>query len=85
MGDKDNEHAEACTQWRRHRRRYGPVRLVLPWIAIVVGAIMAVTRIDGLDKRGEDNTAVLFLAGLGLVVLGVIAFFVYRWMAKRGI
>jgi hypothetical protein len=60
---------------RRYRWRYGPLRLVTPWLCIGIGGVMMV---------GNLGTST-FTPGLGLVVLGIIAFFVYRWMAKRGI
>ncbi|MDN4650007.1 hypothetical protein [Curtobacterium sp. PsM8] len=51
------------------------MRLVMPWAAVVVGALLAVMH----------RTPVLLWAGIGLIALGVAFFFVYRFMAKRGI
>jgi hypothetical protein len=62
--------------------RYGPLRLIAPWVAIGVGLLMVVKGFLDLGRTGEP----LFLyLGSSLVGLGIIAFFVYRWMAKRGI
>jgi Ca2+/Na+ antiporter len=69
-----NNH-DADSRRSRYRWRYGPLRLALPWIAIVVGAILVVTHRD----------PVVLALGIGLIVVGIIAFFVYRFMAKRGI
>jgi hypothetical protein len=52
---------------------------------VLVGLIAVVTHANGLNKSGSENTGLLFYIGLGLIALGVIMFFVYRWMAKRGI
>jgi hypothetical protein len=60
---------------RRYRWRYGPLRLVTPWLCVATGVVITV---------GNLGTPI-FNLGLGLVVLGIIAFFVYRWMAKKGI
>lgn len=59
----------------RYQWRYGPVRLVMPWAAVVVGVLLAVMH----------RTPMLLWAGIGLIALGVAFFFVYRFMAKRGI
>lgn len=71
-----------------HRRYpYGPLhmRLVTPILAIVAGIFFALRNIGGLNKTGEGNTMLFFMLGLTLVVLGIIAIPVARWMAKRGI
>jgi hypothetical protein len=81
-GDDDTR-AEAPA--RKYKWRYGPVRLVGPWVAVLVGLIAVITHANGLNKSGSENTGLLFYIGLGLIALGVIMFFVYRWMAKRGI
>ena len=70
---------------RRYKWRYGPLRLIGPWVAIGVGLILVITRAGGLSKVGGQNTTLLFIAGVVLIVLGIVTFFVYRWMAKRGI
>lgn len=59
----------------RYQWRYGPVRLVLPWAAVVVGILLAIMH----------RTPALLWAGIGLIILGVVFFFIYRFMAKRGI
>ncbi|MCJ1714463.1 hypothetical protein ACLBWP_16560 [Microbacterium sp. M1A1_1b] len=59
----------------RYQWRYGPLRLVMPWVAIVVGALLAIMNSD----------PVLRIGGIGLIVFGIILFFVYRFMAKRGV
>jgi hypothetical protein len=60
---------------RKYKWRYGPLRLVMPWLCIGVGAVMAF----------RDASPLMFGLGLGLVALGVLAFFFYRWMSRRGI
>jgi hypothetical protein len=37
-----------------------------------------------VTSRHHDGTA-NFWIGIGLVVLGIAAFFLYRWMSKKGI
>lgn len=59
----------------RYQWRYGPVRLILPLAAVVVGILLAIMH----------RTPELLWVGIGLIVLGVIFFFIYRFMAKRGI
>jgi LPXTG-motif cell wall-anchored protein len=88
MNGPDDEQGQPGTPRRRFKYYpYGPLRLrlVMPCVAVAAGVIVAVTRISGLNKTGDDSTSLLFFAGLALVVLGVIAFFVALWMAKRGI
>lgn len=60
---------------RRYAWRYGPLRLVMPWACVGFGVVMVVAR----------TTLTHLWLGCGLVVLGVVAFFVFRWMAKRGL
>ena len=67
---------------RRYKWRYGPLRLVAPWVAALVGGVLVVRGIIDLQERGEP----LFIyIGSGLVVLAAVFFFLYRWMAKRGV
>ncbi len=66
---------------RRYKWKYGPLRLAMPWIAVAAGLFLG---IRGL-VTGADGNPLLTVVGFGLVALGVIAFFVYRAMAKRGI
>ena len=47
----------------------------MPWLCIGVGSVMMV----------KNDSLLLFNVGLGLIVLGIIGFFIARWMAKRGI
>ncbi|GMA28892.1 hypothetical protein GCM10025874_21450 [Arenivirga flava] len=62
--------------------KYGPLRLAMPWIAIVVGIVLGLRGLIEYQATGDP----LFIAvGFGLAALGVIMFFVYRWMAKRGL
>jgi hypothetical protein len=56
----------------------------MPWLAIAVGIGMAVKGLINMNMDRRGDAGFLFM-GLGLIVLGMIAFFVYRWMAKRGI
>lgn len=76
MAPTDSEpEDEGAQRPSRYGWRYGPLRLVMPWVAIVVGVVLAATNRDPL----------LPIVGIGLIVLGIIAFFVYRFMAKRGV
>ncbi|GAB2464454.1 hypothetical protein HD599_000022 [Conyzicola lurida] len=68
----------------RYKWRYGPLRLAMPWLAVAVGIGMAVKGGLALAPSGSGDPAFLYM-GLGLVVLGIVAFFVYRWMARRGL
>lgn len=69
---------------RRFRRlpHGGPLRLLMPWICVIVGVAMAVKGAIDLQVRGDGLFVVL---GAGLVIVGVVAFFVYRWLEKRGL
>lgn len=71
----DDQESREGQQPSRYKWRYGPVRLVLPWAAVVVGLLLAIMH----------RTPVLTWCGLGLVALGVIFFFIYRFMARRGL
>lgn len=62
--------------------KYGPLRLAMPWIAVIVGLIVGVR---GLIDDNSTGSPLFIAVGFGLAVLGVIFFFVYRWMAKRGV
>lgn len=78
----DEKPEDAHRPPRRYRWRYGPLRLVLPWVTIGVGILMAVR---GLTGSGPSQAPLDGPLGIGLIVLGIAAFFLYRWMAKRGI
>lgn len=69
---------------RRFRRlpHGGPLRLLMPWVCIVVGVGMLVKGAIDAQVRGD---ALYSLLGAGLVVLGVVVFFVNRWQEKRGL
>ena len=69
---------------RRFRRlpHGGPLRLLMPWVCMVVGTGMAAKGVIDAQVRGE---ALYVFLGAGLVVLGVAAFFVNRWQEKRGL
>lgn len=62
---------------RRFRRlpKGGPLRLVMPCVGIAAGAAMAVKGAVELQAHGDSLSLWL---GLGLVVAGVVAFFVNR-------
>lgn len=68
---------------RRYKWRYGPLRLLLPWISIAVGGFWLVRAV--LDPKATEDSPVFLILGISLIVLGIVAFLVYRWMAKRGI
>jgi hypothetical protein len=57
---------------------YGP-RRVLPWAGIFVGAFLTYRGATG------EMGSIFLITGPALMALGVIMFFVYRWMAKRGL
>lgn len=68
----------------KYKWRYGPLRIVMPWLYIAAGIVMAIK--GAFDLGTSDSAGPLFLIlGASLSVLGIVAFFVYRWMAKRGI
>lgn len=62
---------------RKYKWRYGPLRLAMPWIALVVGA--------GMIIQGINGNPLFVTLGIIAIAFGVIAFFVYRWMARKGI
>ncbi|MBT2486076.1 MULTISPECIES: hypothetical protein [unclassified Microbacterium] len=70
------------TPTRRYRWRYGPLRLIAPWIAAAVGVFLLVRGIVDLQTRGEP---LFIFVGAGLTALAIVFFFVYKWMAKRGV
>ncbi|UKF25448.1 MULTISPECIES: hypothetical protein [Clavibacter] len=53
---------------------------LIPAVGAVLGGAVATFR----GATGELGSIFLII-GPALMVLGVIAFFVYRWMAKRGL
>jgi hypothetical protein len=68
-----------------HRRlRFNPLRMVMPWVAVAFGLLMVLVWIVG-TAGGRSVSAVYPLVGSGLVVLGVVAFILARWMARRGL
>lgn len=71
------------SQPRAYKWRYGPLRLVMPWLCVGVGILMTIR--GALAVSSGDGDPLFLLLGTSLIVLGIIAFFVYRWMAKRGI
>ncbi len=77
-GEKRDQDGET----RRYKWRYGPLRLLLPWISIGLGVALLVK--GGIDLRDSGESLFLYLGG-GLIVLGIAFIFIYRWMAKRGI
>jgi hypothetical protein len=83
--DRDLTTAANSSEPRGYKWRYGPLRLTAPWIAIAAGLIAIVKSVGGLGGVQKDATTVFLFGGIGLIVLGIASFFVYRWMAKRGI
>ena len=63
----------------------GPVRRIGPWVAAALGIVLIVRGAEGFSASGAANTSVLLYLGIGLVALGVVTFFLARWMARRGI
>lgn len=75
--------AESGQVPRRFRRlTFNPLRDALPIVAVIVGAVMAIRAAWGLSSGGDPT---LVYVGAGLVVVGVVVFFVNRWQAKRGL
>ncbi len=72
---------------RPYKWRYGPARLAMPWISVAVGIFFffLVRNSGGIGRGGSHDTTFGFVFGLALIALGIIFFFVYRWMAKRGL
>lgn len=68
---------------RRFRRlpHGGPLRVLAPWVCMVVGAMMVIKGVIDVQARGDALYAFL---GAGLVVVGAVTFFVNRWQEKRG-
>lgn len=64
---------------RKYKWRYGPIRLVAPWVAVAVGIFFAIQGATG------GMASIFLITGPILCILGVAAFFLFRWMAKRGI
>jgi ABC-type sulfate transport system permease component len=54
-------------------------RTMLPWAAVLGGAVATFRGATG------DLGSIFLIAGPALMALGVVAFFVYRWMEKRGL
>jgi hypothetical protein len=68
---------------RRFRRlKLNPLRDVLPIVAVILGAFMAIRAAFGLSNGGDPA---LIYVGAGLVLVAVIVFFVNRWQARRGL
>ena len=84
MTDSEQNHHPADEPgWGHRRYPYGPLhlRLVMPIVGIVVGILFAVR---GIGRAG-DGDALFLVLGVVLVVLGIVAIPLARWMAKRGI
>jgi hypothetical protein len=77
----NEERANRVAKPRAYKWRYGPLRLVMPWLAIGGGVVMTIRGALGLTENADLFFLIL---GVSLIVLGIAAFFVYRWMAKRG-
>ena len=67
---------------RFQRLKFNPLRYVLPIVAVIVGAFMAVRAVVGIHDGGKP---LLIYVGSGLVMIGVAMFFINRWQAKRGL
>ena len=70
---------DSSTPRRFRTLRFNPLRALLPWFAVAAGLYLTIRGATG----GMD--AIFVVLGPALVVLGIAAFFLYRWMAKRGI
>jgi hypothetical protein len=77
------EGAEGRQVPRRFRRlAFNPLQDVLPVVAVIVGAFMAIRAASGLSNGGDPT---LVYIGAGLVVVAVVVFVVNRWQAERGL
>jgi hypothetical protein len=77
---------ESKTEPKRFKRYpYGALRFRLISAAGValIGFILVVTHVPGAEAL--PGGLFQFLLGLGLISLASVAFFLSRWMAKRGI
>ncbi len=74
------DHEDEDSTPRRFRTlRFNPLRDLMPWIAVVMGIVFAI-------RAAAGSVAPMFLViGPALVVIGIAAFFLFRWMGKRGI
>lgn len=81
--NEDLNESHGGEQRRRYKWRYGPLRLVIPWLCMAVGILLIVVAIIGWADHHDE--VVNFWIGIWLIVLGIVAFFGYRWMAKKGI
>jgi len=56
-----------------------PTRAVMPWLGVILGAVLTFQGATG--RMG----AIFLITGPALAALGIVFFFVYRWMARRGL
>ena len=63
---------------------YGPlrIRLVLAVFCALVGLVIGIVTVGRL---GDGRSTLLFLVGVGLIVVGAAGWFVARWMARRNL
>lgn len=66
---------------RWYKWKYGPLRLIMPWVCVIVGIGLTIKGI----ASSEDDGATFIALGVGFIVLGAAAALIARWMAKRGI
>jgi hypothetical protein len=65
---------------RRFRTlRFNPLREVLPYVAIALGIFHTVRAATGVMDP------IFLTTGPILIVIGVAAIFIFRWMKKRGL
>lgn len=76
MSSSSNEDA---AEKPRRSWRYGPLRLILPWVGMTVGILLTIGGSTG------SRSPIFLLVGPGLIALSIAAFLLYRWMARRGI
>jgi hypothetical protein len=69
---------------RRFRRlaHGGPLRLLMPWVCMVVGIGMVVRGLLDVQVRGD---ALFVFLGSGLFVLALVVLLVNRWQEHRGL
>jgi spore maturation protein SpmB len=73
----DDESADVTPQ-RFRTLRFNPLRDVLPWLAVAVGAFQTIRAATGAMD------SIFLIVGPVLVVIGISGFLLALWMKKRG-
>lgn len=80
--DHDSK-SQSATDPKTTRGRYGPLRVVAPWAAMLGGLAISISRLSRLSSSESDLG--LFIGGVILFFVGLASLFAFRWMAKRRI